>query len=218
MAFRREPDLKDGRGGLRDVTVLRAIAVSWVADRPHGAVDAATQTLLDVRDGLHLSTAMTSRRARDVLVAQEQDAVAARLGLAEPESVLRRTAQAGRVIAYATEPDLARRAARRTSSSPGPPAAANTPAAPAGSGPRGARREPGAVRHRRPVRPDTAPARRGRRGGRGRRARAGTARPARRLPPAAGPVAAEARRHLLALLGAGPRTVRSGRRSTRPGS
>ena len=45
-----EPDLKEARGGLRDVTVLRALAASWVADRPHGAVDEAHLRLLDVRD------------------------------------------------------------------------------------------------------------------------------------------------------------------------
>jgi len=32
-----EPDLKESRGGLRDVTVLRALAASWVTDRPHGS-------------------------------------------------------------------------------------------------------------------------------------------------------------------------------------
>ena len=36
-----EPDLKEARGGLRDMTVLRALAAAWLADRPHGAVDEA---------------------------------------------------------------------------------------------------------------------------------------------------------------------------------
>ena len=36
-----EPDLKESRGGLRDATMLRALAASWVADCPHGEVDAA---------------------------------------------------------------------------------------------------------------------------------------------------------------------------------
>ena len=36
LAFLLEPDLKESRGGLRDLVVLRAVAASWVADCPHG--------------------------------------------------------------------------------------------------------------------------------------------------------------------------------------
>ena len=40
-----EPDLKEARGGLRDMTVLRALTSAWLADRPHGDTDrAATPT------------------------------------------------------------------------------------------------------------------------------------------------------------------------------
>ncbi len=34
-----EPDLKESYGGLRDLTILRAISASWVADAPHQALD-----------------------------------------------------------------------------------------------------------------------------------------------------------------------------------
>ncbi|RZS86994.1 UTP--GlnB (protein PII) uridylyltransferase GlnD [Motilibacter rhizosphaerae] len=97
VAFLLEPELKEGRGGLRDVVALRAVAASWVADRPHGDLDGAAERLLDVRDALHLS----SGRALDKLLLQEQDAVAAALGIADADSVLRVVADAARTIAYA---------------------------------------------------------------------------------------------------------------------
>jgi [protein-PII] uridylyltransferase len=99
IAFMLEPELKEGRGGLRDVACLRAVAATWLADRPHGAVDAAASTLLDVRDALHLVTG----RATDRLVLQEQDAVAAQLGQADADSVLRTVSAAGRTLAYAVD-------------------------------------------------------------------------------------------------------------------
>ena len=71
-----EPDLKEGRGGLRDLVSLRAVAASWVADRPHRAADDAVRTLADVRDALQVVTG----RSSNVLVQQEQDAVAAAAG------------------------------------------------------------------------------------------------------------------------------------------
>ena len=45
------------------MTVLRALAAAWLADRPHGAVDAAYEKLLDVRDAVHVVTG----RGRDRL-------------------------------------------------------------------------------------------------------------------------------------------------------
>ncbi|WP_331271996.1 [protein-PII] uridylyltransferase [Motilibacter aurantiacus] len=97
VAFLLEPELKEGRGGLRDVVALRAVAASWVADRPHGDLDGATERLLDVRDALHA----VSGRALDKLLLQEQDAVASALGLADADSVLRVVADAARTVSYA---------------------------------------------------------------------------------------------------------------------
>jgi len=34
-AYLLEPDLKEARGGFRDVSMLRALAASWLTDRPH---------------------------------------------------------------------------------------------------------------------------------------------------------------------------------------
>jgi [protein-PII] uridylyltransferase len=95
-----EPDLVAAYGGLRDTLVLRAVAASWLADRPHGgALDEAREWLLVVREALHRSTG----RRLDRLVLEEQDGVAARLGLLDADALLRRVAEAGRVIGYACD-------------------------------------------------------------------------------------------------------------------
>ena len=99
-----EPDLKEARGGLRDMTVLRALTAAWLADRPHGEVDAAYLRLLDVRDAVHVVTG----RARDRLGREDHDAVAALLGYDETDRMLTDVSQAARVLAYALDITLRR--------------------------------------------------------------------------------------------------------------
>lgn len=74
-----EPDLKEARGGLRDAVLVRALAASSLADRPHGELDRAVDDLLNVRDALALATGRSTNR----LVQAVQDDVAAVLGLNE---------------------------------------------------------------------------------------------------------------------------------------
>ncbi|MBD0744452.1 [protein-PII] uridylyltransferase [Streptomyces sp. CBMA152] len=97
LQFLLEPDLKEARGGLRDATALRAVAASWLADAPREGLDEARRCLLDVRDALHLATG----RATDRLALQEQDAVAAGLGLLDADVLLRQVYEAARTISYA---------------------------------------------------------------------------------------------------------------------
>ncbi|TWD14185.1 UTP--GlnB (protein PII) uridylyltransferase GlnD [Streptomyces sp. T12] len=97
LQYLLEPDLKEARGGLRDATALRAVAASWLADAPREGLAEARGRLLDVRDALHLSTG----RATDRLALQEQDQVAAELGLLDADALLRQVYEAARVIAYA---------------------------------------------------------------------------------------------------------------------
>jgi [protein-PII] uridylyltransferase len=104
LAHLLEPDLKEARGGLRDVTVLRALAASWVTDRPHGAVDAAHEVLLDVRDALQAVTG----RCVDRLLLAEQDAVAVTRGLQDADDLLAAVAQAGRTVAHAVDSTVRR--------------------------------------------------------------------------------------------------------------
>ncbi|MDA5281777.1 [protein-PII] uridylyltransferase [Streptomyces sp. NPDC054904] len=97
LRFLLEPDLKEARGGLRDATALRAVAASWLADAPREGLAEARRRLLDARDALHLVTG----RATDRLALQEQEQVAARLGLMDSDALLREVYEAARVIAYA---------------------------------------------------------------------------------------------------------------------
>ncbi|MFJ3648463.1 [protein-PII] uridylyltransferase [Streptomyces murinus] len=99
LRFLLEPDLKEARGGLRDATALRAVAASWLADAPREGLAEARRTLLDVRDALHLSTG----RATDRLALQEQDQVAAELGLLDADVLLRQVYEAAGVISYAAD-------------------------------------------------------------------------------------------------------------------
>jgi [protein-PII] uridylyltransferase len=97
-AFLLEPNLKDSRGGLRDAQALHALAVAQLVDVPT-AVRAAYADLLDIRGELHRRTG----RAEDVLRLQEQDGVAAALGLSGADTrdeVLRAVNQSARVIAH----------------------------------------------------------------------------------------------------------------------
>ncbi|MER6785045.1 [protein-PII] uridylyltransferase [Streptomyces sp. NPDC000658] len=99
LQYLLEPDLKEARGGLRDATALRAVAASWLADAPREGLDDARRRLLDVRDALHLATG----RATDRLALQEQDQVAAELGLLDADTLLRQVYEAARLISYASD-------------------------------------------------------------------------------------------------------------------
>jgi len=105
-AYLLEPDLKEARGGFRDMAMLRALAATWLTDRPHSGVHDPYERLLDVRDALHV----TSGRPLDRLVAAEADAVAAQLGYADPDDLRREVSLAARRVGHAV--DLTVRAAR----------------------------------------------------------------------------------------------------------
>lgn len=115
VAHLLEPDIKESYGGLRDITVLRAIAAAWLTDIPHAAVEPAAATLLDTRDALHLRTG----RATDRLLMQEQDGVALALGHPDADALMRTVSDAGRTVAYAADTTwyrvgrLTRRSSRR---------------------------------------------------------------------------------------------------------
>lgn len=99
LQYLLEPDLKEARGGLRDATALRAVAASWLADAPREGLADARRRLLDVRDALHLATG----RATDRLALQEQDQVAAGLGLLDADTLLRQVYEAARTVSYASD-------------------------------------------------------------------------------------------------------------------
>lgn len=109
LAYLIEPDLVEAYGGLRETIVMRAVAASWVADPPHSQpISEARTWLLTVRDALH----RTTHRRSDRLLLQEQDEVAALLGLLDADVLLRRVSEAGRALGYAS--DVAWRSVERT--------------------------------------------------------------------------------------------------------
>src|ERR1700757_687129 len=107
IAQRAEPDLKSGRGGLRDVQLLDALGVAQLIDRhgmgrpetPGGSLDNAYLTLLDVRTELH----RVSGRGRDQLLAQFADEISAALHIGDRFDLARKLSSAGRTIAYHAE-------------------------------------------------------------------------------------------------------------------
>jgi [protein-PII] uridylyltransferase len=99
LAFLLEPDLKEAYGGLREGQVLRAVAAAQLGDEPAAEVEEAYALLLDVRDELRRRTG----RPNDVLVRQEQRPVAAALGMADEDALLREVSLAGRRLAFVAD-------------------------------------------------------------------------------------------------------------------
>jgi [protein-PII] uridylyltransferase len=101
VSFLLEPDLKEGRGGMRDVHGLRwaeaAHRVLFANDEP--ALDVAYDVLLDVRVELQRSTG----RALNVLTLQDRMPVATALGEPSPEALMARIAEAARSIAWMSD-------------------------------------------------------------------------------------------------------------------
>jgi [protein-PII] uridylyltransferase len=101
VAFDLEPDLKDGRGGLRDVHALTWARAAGAEVDPKllAELQRHHDTLLAVRIELHRIAA----RPGDRLLLSEQDAVAAALGDADADVLMARVAAAGRAIAWASD-------------------------------------------------------------------------------------------------------------------
>lgn len=100
-AFLLEPDVKDGRGGLRDVHAVHwaEAARSVMLDGDDAAFTDAYAVLLDARVELHRRTG----RRGDILLLQEQDAVAAALGYSDADAFMRRFSEAARTIAWRSD-------------------------------------------------------------------------------------------------------------------
>jgi [protein-PII] uridylyltransferase len=101
VAFLLEPDLKDGRGGLRDVHAIHwADAADRVMfDDDDSVLGEAYAVLLAARVELHRLTG----RPGDTLLLQEQDSVAEALGDADADALMRRVASAARTISWRSD-------------------------------------------------------------------------------------------------------------------
>ncbi len=96
LAYLLEPDLKEARGGLRDINSLRALARLDVIEVALDRVAAAESILMNVRDALH----ETSQRERDQLLFTEQDKVAALLNYADADVLMLEVAKSARAVDY----------------------------------------------------------------------------------------------------------------------
>ena len=97
VAFLLEPDLKAGRGGLRDVVALRAAAAGTPVVELPAAVEAAADVLLAARVELQRQTG----RPSDRLVLEEQDRIAPALGFASADALMAGVAASARTIGRA---------------------------------------------------------------------------------------------------------------------
>jgi len=96
LAYLLEPDLKEARGGLRDIVALRAIEMSGAIDIPLERISAAESTLTSIREALHIQ----SGRTKDRLLFQEQDKVAEALGYADADVLMSDVAKSARAVDY----------------------------------------------------------------------------------------------------------------------
>ena len=96
LAYLLEPDLKEARGGLRDITAIRALDKSGAIAIPMERISVAESLLSNVREALHI----VSGRDKDKLLFQEQDKVAVHLGFADADALMSEVAQAARSVDY----------------------------------------------------------------------------------------------------------------------
>ncbi len=98
VAFLLEPNLKEGRGGLRDVHALAwaTVAADVLAGGDELALAEAYEVILAARVELHRVTG----RPGDVLALQDQDATAARLGTGDADALMASVSAAARTISW----------------------------------------------------------------------------------------------------------------------
>lgn len=105
VAHLLEPDLKESRGGLRDVHWLRCAHRAVPEVTPTDSrVEDAFAALVDVRVALQAVT----RSSSNLLALQDQDAVAEQLGLTDADHLMARVSEAGRRVAIAADDARAR--------------------------------------------------------------------------------------------------------------
>src|ERR1019366_4284440 len=96
LAYLLEPDLKEARGGLRDITTIRALDKSEFVTITLDRIAESEAFLTSVRDVLHGATG----RPRDQLLLTEQDSVAAAMGFVDADALMLEVSKAARAVDY----------------------------------------------------------------------------------------------------------------------
>lgn len=96
LAYLLEPDLKEARGGLRDITAIRAIEKSGAIEIPMERISVAESLLSNVREALHI----VSQSDKDKLYFQEQDKIALHLSFKDADFLMSEVAKAARSVDY----------------------------------------------------------------------------------------------------------------------
>ncbi|MCU1428540.1 MAG: glnD [Actinomycetia bacterium] len=101
VAFLLEPNIKEGRGGLRDVHALvwAGHARSVLENGDASALHEAEDVLLDARVALHRLV----NKPSDELLLERQDGVATALGLANSEALMARVSASARTVAWVSD-------------------------------------------------------------------------------------------------------------------
>jgi [protein-PII] uridylyltransferase len=99
LAFLLEPDLKESRGGLRDINALKALERSEIVPVAMPRLAESEALIANVRDALHKVTG----RHRDQLLLTEQDAVAAELAFTDADLLMTQLSKAARAVDYVME-------------------------------------------------------------------------------------------------------------------
>ncbi|GAB38817.1 [protein-PII] uridylyltransferase [Gordonia sputi] len=110
IAHRAEPDLKNGRGGLRDVQLLGALAIAQLTDgmgglrpdSPNAGPQMAYHRLLDIRTELH----RIAGRPREQVRAQDADEMGASLRIGDRFDLARVISDSARTISYSIDVGL----------------------------------------------------------------------------------------------------------------
>ncbi|GAA1480415.1 [protein-PII] uridylyltransferase [Gordonia sinesedis] len=110
IAHRAEPDLKNGRGGLRDVQLLGALSIAQLTDgmaglrpdSPGAGPQVAYERLLDIRTELHRITG----RSREQVQAQDADEIGAALRIGDRFDLARVISDSARTIGYSIDVGL----------------------------------------------------------------------------------------------------------------
>ncbi|MDQ1429701.1 MAG: [protein-PII] uridylyltransferase [Actinomycetota bacterium] len=98
VAYALEPNLKEGKGGNRDLVALRTLADVTDVYVPDDRLPPAAEVLFEARVALQRQAGRTER-----LLLEHQDDVAATLGLADADALMARVSGAARTVAWQSD-------------------------------------------------------------------------------------------------------------------